>query len=127
MLPVYPGEHAAHQNFVAVNLRKYYPAPDALLRSTWDIIDCFWNLDLSYTDELLRSKYSVFDSKPRSPSCMQRSYLLSVDFKVNFLTDWATQLKINPPYAILSSLEFRDTPVNIHGHSQCMEERFIWL
>ena len=102
MLPVNPGGHAAYQNFVITNLRKYYPHPDALSRATWDIIERFWNLDLSYTDELLRSKYSVFGPKPRIPSCMQRSYLLSIDFKIHSLTDWAAQLKINPLYAILS-------------------------
>jgi len=41
---------------------------------------------------------------------MQRSYLLSIDFKVHFLTDWAAQLKINPLYAILSGFQFGDTP-----------------
>ena len=110
MLPVNPGGHAAYQDFVVTNLRKYYPDPDAFSRVTWDIIERFWNLDLSYTDELLRSKYSVFGPKPRTPSCMQRSYLLSIDFKIHSLTDWAAQLKINPLYAILSGFEFGDTP-----------------
>ena len=41
---------------------------------------------------------------------MQRSYLLSIDFKIHSLTDWAAQLKINPLYAILSGFEFGDTP-----------------
>ena len=91
IIPVNPGGHAAYQNFVVTNLRKYYPDPDAFSRATWDIIERFWNLDLSYTDELLRSKYSVFGPKPRTPSCMQRSYLLSIDFKVHSLTDWAAQ------------------------------------
>lgn len=68
--PVNLGGHAAYQNFVVTNLRKYYPDPDAFSRATWDIIERFWNLDLSYTDELLRSKYSVFGPKPRTPSCM---------------------------------------------------------
>lgn len=110
MLPVNCGSHADYQNFVVENLRKYYPNPDALSRSTWDIIDRFWNLDLSYTDELMRSRYSVFGPRPRTPSCMQRSYLLSIDFKVTSLTDWAAQLKINPLYAILSGFEVGDTP-----------------
>lgn len=110
MLPVNPGGHPAYQNFVVDNLRKYYPNPDALARSTWDIIERFWHLDLSYTDVSLRNKYSVFGPKPRTPSCMQRSYLLSLDFKVTSLTDWAAQLKINPLYAILSGFPFGDTP-----------------
>lgn len=110
MLPVNTGGHSTYQNFVVENLRKYYPNPDALSRSTWDIIDRFCNLDLSYTDELMRSRYSVFGPRPRTPSCMQRSYLLSIDFKVTLLTDWAAQLKINPLYAILSGFEVGDTP-----------------
>jgi len=110
LLPVNTGGHSTYQNFVVENFRKYYPNPDALSRSTWDIIDRFWNLDLSYTDELMRSRYSVFGPRPRTPSCMQRSYLLSIDFKVTSLTDWAAQLKINPLYAILSGFEVGDTP-----------------
>ena len=110
MLPVNSGGHSAYQDFVTENLRKYYPNPNALPRATWDIIERFWNLDLSYTAELLRDKYSIFGPKPRTPSCMQRSYLLSIDFKVDSITDWATQLKINPLYAILSGFTFGDTP-----------------
>jgi len=30
------------------------------------------------------------------PSCMQHSYLLSIDFKITSLTDWIVQLKIYP-------------------------------
>lgn len=110
MLPVNSGGHTAYQDFLLVNLRKHYPVPDSISPSTWDIIDRFWNLDLSFTDEFMRDKYSVFGPKPRTPSCMQRSFLLSIDFKVSSLTDWAAQLKINPLYAILSGFEFGDTP-----------------
>ena len=41
---------------------------------------------------------------------MHRSYLLSIDFKVDSITDWAAQLKLNPLYAILSGFEFGNTP-----------------
>ena len=110
MLPNISGGHTAYQNFVVTNLRKYYPNPDALAHSTWDIIERFWNLDLSYTDELMKDKYSKFGPVPRTPSCMQRSYLLSIDFKVTSLTEWAAQVKMNPLYAILSGFEVGDTP-----------------
>ncbi|MDY4971838.1 MAG: hypothetical protein SO101_16575 [Lachnospiraceae bacterium] len=110
MLPANTGGHSAYQNFVVENLRKYYPDPNVFSKATWDIIERFWNLDLSFTDELLRDRYSVFGPRPRTPSCMQRSYLLSIDFKVCSLTDWAAQLKINPLYAVLSGFEFGDTP-----------------
>ena len=110
MLPVNCGSHADYQNFVITNLRKYYPNPDALARSTWDIIERFWNLDLSYTDEFMADKYSKFGPAPRTPSCMQRSYLLSIDFKVTSLTEWSAQLKMNPLFAILSGFEVGNTP-----------------
>lgn len=110
MLPVNCGSHADYQNFVITNLRKYYPDPDALARSTWDIIECFWNLDLSFTDTFMADKYSKFSPAPRTPSCMQRSYLLSIDFKVTSITEWTAQLKINPLYAILSGFEPGNTP-----------------
>ena len=110
MLPINCGSHTDYQNFVVSNLRKYYPDPDSIARSTWDIIDRFWNLDLSFTDSYMQSKYSKYGPAPRTPSCMQRSYLLSIDFKVSSPTDWAAQLKINPLYAILSGFEFGDTP-----------------
>ena len=98
MLPVNCGSHADYQNFVVTNLRKYYPNPNTLARSTWDIIERFWNLDLSFTDTFMADKYSKFGPAPRTPSCMQRSYLLSIDFKMN------------PLYAILSGFEVGNTP-----------------
>ena len=61
MLPVNCGSHADYQNFVVTNLRKYYPDPSALARSTWDIIERFWNLDLSFTDTFMADKYSNYD------------------------------------------------------------------
>ena len=90
LLPVNCGSHADYQNFVLENLRKYYPNPDSIARSTWDIIDRFWNLDLSFTDEFMRDKYSRFGPAPRTPSCMQRSYLLSIDFFPNWKTPLLT-------------------------------------
>ena len=110
MLPVNCGSHTDYQNFIVTNLRKYYPNPNALARSTWDIIERFWNLDLSFTDTLMTDKYSKFGPAPRTPSCMQRSYLLSIDFKVTSLTEWAAQLKMNPLYAILRGFEPGNTP-----------------
>ena len=110
MLPINCGSHADYQNFVVTNLRKYYPNPNTHARSTWDIIEWFWNLDLSFTDTFMADKYSKFGPAPRTPSCMQRSYLLSIDFKVTSLTEWAVQLKMNPLYAILSGFEVGNTP-----------------
>ena len=50
MLPVNCGSHADYQNFVVTNLRKYYPNPNALARSTWDIIKRFWKSFKSEND-----------------------------------------------------------------------------
>ena len=97
MLPVILGGHSTYQNFVVENIRKYYPDPDSIPRSTWTIIDRFWNLDLSFTDEFLKDKYSKFGPKPRTPSCMPRSYLLSIAFKVTSLTTWVAQLHPHCP------------------------------
>ena len=69
MLPVNCGSHSDYQYFVVKNLRKYYPNPDSIARSTWDIIDRFGNLDLSYTNEKLKNRYSVCGPKPRTPTC----------------------------------------------------------
>lgn len=98
MLAVNCGSHSDYQNYVIENLRKYYPNPDVITRSAWDIIERFWTLYLSYTDELMRDKYSKLDPGPRISFYMQRSYLLSIDFKVTSITDWITQLKGNPLY-----------------------------
>ena len=92
MLPVNCCSHADYHNFVVTNLRKYYPDLNALARSTWDIIERFWNLDLSFTDTFMTDKYSKFGPAPRTHSCMQRYYLLSIDFKVTSSTELAAQL-----------------------------------
>lgn len=41
---------------------------------------------------------------------MLRSYLLSIQFKIFSLTDWAARLKISPLFAIVSGFEYHDTP-----------------
>ena len=110
MLPVNCGSHKDYQDFVVKNLRKHYPHLDHLARSTWDSIERFWHLDLSGVDLSLANKYSRFGPAPRTPSCMLRSYLLSIEFKVSSITQWAAQLKLNPLFAVLSGFEFGDTP-----------------
>ena len=69
MLPVNCGSHADYQNFVVENLRKYNPSPDSIARSTWDIIDRFRNLDLSYTDEKLINILSLVPLPGLPPVC----------------------------------------------------------
>ena len=53
MLPVNSSGHSAYQDFVLENLRKYYPNPDSIARSTWgiivgtfyDFLDRLWDSD----------------------------------------------------------------------------------
>jgi len=110
LLPFNPGGHAAYQDFLVDQLSKYYPDPDSIQNSVWEIIDQFYLKDLSRLDESLRGLYSVFGPAPRLPSCMLRSILVALNFKVASYTEWARQLKLNPLYAILSGFEFGDTP-----------------
>ena len=110
MLPFNPGGHAAYQDQVVTNLRKYYPDPSSLPKSTWDILEHFFSLDLTDTDLLMRSRYSVLGPQPRLPSCMLRSFMLAVEFKIISVTDWAAALKTCPLYALASGFDFGDTP-----------------
>lgn len=110
MKPIYSGGHAAYQDHVLNLMRKYYPDPDAISPATWTIIDRFWHLNLSCVDEQMADRYSIFGPKPRLPSCMLRSELLAIEFKVTSFTEWARQLKINPLYAIISGFTPGDTP-----------------
>ena len=83
MKPSTIGGHSAYQDFFLMQLRKYYPdAAESLPSSTWDIMERFWNLDLSPLNSLMQDCYSVFGPAPRQPSDMLRSILLSVEFKI---------------------------------------------
>ena len=99
MLPVNCGSHADYQNFFVTNLRKYYPNPDAIAHSTWDIIECFWTLDLSYTDELMRDKYSKAKvKKPQSKGAKASSVeKVTVDRLITQL-DHTTFIPEQQPY-----------------------------
>lgn len=109
--PVNIGGHAAYQNRVLAQLRKYYPdAVHSLPAPTWEIMEKFWNLDLSEIDIIMQDRYSDFGPEPRLPSDMLRSILLSVEFKVTSYTKWAADLKENHLHAILSGFTIGDTP-----------------
>ena len=111
MKPINIGGHAAYQDRVLTQLHKYYPDADSLFDAdTWEIIEQFWALDLSPVDLLMQDRYSNFGPPPRLPSDMLRSYLLSMKFKVASLTAWASRLKQNYLYAILSGFCVGDTP-----------------
>ena len=111
MKPVNIGGHSAYQDRVLTQLRKYYPnAATSLSSSTWQIIDKFWNLDLSQVDELMKDRYSVFGPEPRLPSDMLRAILVSAAFKITSYTRFAADLKENLLHAIISGFFVGDTP-----------------
>lgn len=111
MKPINIGGHSAYQDRVLTQLRKYYPnAATSLSFSTWQILDKFWNLDLSQVDVLMQDRYSVFGPEPRLPSDMLRSILVSVAFKITSYTKLASDLKENHLHAIISGFYVDDTP-----------------
>lgn len=90
MKPINIGGHSAYQNRVLTQLRKYYPdAVNSLSSSAWQILDKFWNLDLSAVDTLMQDRYSAFGPEPRLPSDMLRSILVSSEFKITSYTRFA--------------------------------------
>lgn len=110
MLPCNIGGHAAYQDFVLTEIFYFYPDPFSLSKDTWETMIDFWHLDLSLTDSLMMDRYSKLGPEPRLPSCMLRSYLLSIKFKITSITRWVALLKENPLYAILSGFSFGDVP-----------------
>ena len=111
MLPVNYGGHAAYQDTFVSRFLDLFPDPFAVPKQTWDVIVKFWYLDLSETDTIMQEFYSLL-GKPatRFPSCLLRSYLLSIVLKVDSITEWCRLLKITPLYAILSGFPAGDTP-----------------
>lgn len=111
MLPVVsPDSHENFQDFFVSLFLLYYPDPFALSRQTWKTIVQFFNLDLSETDSIPAGTYSKYGPAPRMPSCMLRSYLLSIKLKVTSITAWVSELRPNPLYAILSGFMPGDVP-----------------
>lgn len=111
MKPINIGGHSAYQDRVLTQLRKYYPnATTSFSSSTWQILDKFWNLDLSQVDELMKDRYSVFGPEPRLPSDMLRAILVSAAFKITSYTRFAADLKENHLYAIISGFFVGNTP-----------------
>ena len=111
MKPINIGGHSAYQERVLTQLRKYYPnAATSLSPSSWQILDKFWNLDLSPIDDLMQNRYSVFGPEPRFPSDMLRAILVSVEFKITSYTRFAADLKENYLHAIISGFSVGDTP-----------------
>lgn len=78
MLPIYPSGHVAYQNFVVEQLRNHYANPAELPDRLLDIAERFWEKNLTGIDTLMQECYSRFGPKPRPPSCILRSVLLSI-------------------------------------------------
>ena len=57
MKPVNIGGHTAYQDRVLAQLRKYYPdAGTSLDSATWEVMEQFWNLDLSAVDQIMQDR-----------------------------------------------------------------------
>ena len=110
MLTCNIGGHDAYQDFFLTEIFHFYPDRFCLSKHTWETIIEFWNLDLSLTDSLMIERYSKQGPAPRLPSCMLRSYLLSIKFKFTSITRWVALLKENPLHSILSGFSFGDVP-----------------
>ena len=110
MKPVNTGGHAAYRNALRKNLHTCYPDLTLIPKSQWEIYKKFRDLDLSPVDSIMEDKYSVFGPEPRLPSCMLRSYLLSLAFGISTVTAWVNAMRITPFYAILSGFDPDDTP-----------------
>jgi hypothetical protein len=104
MLLVNAGGPTAYQNTFVSEFLALYPNPFAIPKETWDVIVKFWYLDLSEFDTIMLDYYP-FLGKPASrfPSCLLRSYLLSI-------TKWCGILKAIPLYALLSGFSVDDAP-----------------
>ena len=110
MKPINIGGHTSYRQFVSDGINKLYSSTDAIPQSTRMIIKKFRRLDLSRADVLMQDKYSIFGPKPRLPSCMLRSLLLSIAFKFTSIPSWVNAMRVSPLYAILSGFPPDDTP-----------------
>lgn len=111
MKPFNVGGHSAYQDRVLNQLRKYYPdATNSLSSFTWNILEKFWILDLSDIDILMQDRYSAFGPEPRLPSDMFRAILVSIEFKITSYTRFASDLKENHIYSIISGFNVGDIP-----------------
>lgn len=106
--------HQTYQNFVLEQLNKHYSNGILLvLKDDLPVIKRFWLADLSVTTTWLYHTYSDSNkgTKPRDPTSMMRSYLLYLVIQpTTNITDWVSQLRRVPLYAILSGFEPGDTP-----------------
>jgi hypothetical protein len=106
--------HQTYQNFVLEQLNKHYSNGILIvLKDDLPVIKRFWLADLSVTTTWLYHTYSDCQkgTKPRDPASMMRSYLLYLVIQpTTSITDWVSQLRRVPLYAILSGFEPGDTP-----------------
>ena len=92
MKPDVTSTHADFQAHVLNYLREYHPGLKGLSQSKSELIAKFYALDLSAVDHIMADRYSVFGPRPRSPACMLRSYLLSLELGVHSITAWVDQM-----------------------------------
>lgn len=121
--PVNIGGHSAYQDRVLTQLRKYYPNAASLSSSTWQIIDKFWNLNLSQVDELMKDRYSVFSPEPRLPSDMLRAILVSASMGLISLNSLALAGDGTPVYTSAQERKTRTCNCLENGIRDCKYNR----
>lgn len=70
MLPINYGGRAAYQHFVLMQINTYYPNPQSLARSTGDILEHFWSLDLFVEKNLIDKTHLSLSGDAPCPSQM---------------------------------------------------------
>ena len=88
-----------------------YQSPNKFLKEHLNEFTSVVNLDLDSSFDFLANLYStVKRASYRDPICMLRSLLLMFLFRISSISKWVKQLRTIPILAVLSGLDFQDTP-----------------
>ena len=102
MLPVNPGGHAIYQDTFVSNLLKFYSAPFALPKNSWDYIVQFWYLDLSQSDTIMQECYSVLVPESHLPSFL--TFKKSSLTIINFISKITMKFSYNSHYTSIKPI-----------------------
>ena len=87
MLPVNTGGHSAYRDTFVSQFLALFPDPFVVPKAAWDLIVKFQYSDLSLMDSIILEFYPKSGkAATRFPSCMLRSYLLSIKLHVPSIT-----------------------------------------
>lgn len=106
-----PACHAEYQDFVVSQLVKNPHLLRDADKELKEIATRFFQVDLSFVNEIMQDRYSNLGRSPRLPSDMLRSYMLSLMLKVHSITEWVAMMHRAPAYAVISGFD----PSNVPG------------